>query len=205
MPELAGFGAPGLALLGAALLGAALGGLTLGVNVWMTRQSVPYSFSDPASVPPRPIAIVPGARGEDLDTPSAALEDRLLAALALYRAGRVERILASGDGRGAEVDQGEVMRRLLERHDVPAEDVILDADGLRTILTMSRARAVYGVDAAIVCTQAFHLPRSVWLARRQGIDAVGLSADRRVYRSAWIDGGREALARVKAWVEVGWP
>lgn len=186
-------------LVATALIGgAAVAGLTAGVNVWMVQQVSPLLYDSADVVPERPVAIVLGAR------PSDALADRLQAALTLYRAGRVEKILASGDGRHAEVDQKEAMRRWLVGHGVPPQDLLLDADGLRTLTTMSRAREHFDVDAAIICTQSFHLARSVWLARRFGIDAVGLAADREDYSTPWIDAGRESLARVKAWGEVGW-
>ena len=45
---------------------------------------------------------------------------------------------------------------------------------------MVRAREVFDLKEATVCTQLFHLPRAVFLARRVGIDAVGLAADRRL-------------------------
>jgi SanA protein len=48
-------------------------------------------------------------------------------------------------------------------------------------------------------TQGFHLPRAVWLARRAGLDAHGVSADLHGYgmqeRKSEL---REVIARVKA-------
>jgi len=61
---------------------------------------------------------------------------------------------------------------------------------------------VFSVDGAVVCTQGFHLARAVYLARRFGIDAVGLRADRRPYAGMKRNGLREAYARGFAFLDV---
>lgn len=133
---------------------------------------------------------------------SQVLADRLETALALYRAGRAPRLLLTGDHSSAEYDEVSAMRRWLEQRGVPREALVLDGAGVDTFSSIARARAVYGVGRAIVVTQAFHLPRAVWLARAMGIDADGVAADRRPYRgAAWFE-LREVISRTKAWVDV---
>ena len=85
------------------------------------------------------------------------------------------------------------MARWLEDRGVPGEDVFLDHAGFRTLDTMQRAARVFGVRSAVICTQAFHLPRAVWLARKAGIDAVGLEAAC-AGSGALLSHGREVLA-----------
>ena len=76
--------------------------------------------------------------------------------------------------------------------------------GLRTWATMQRAAEVFNIGEAVVCTQRFHLPRSLYLARAAGISAVGLVADRRAYGGALYNSSRERLARMRAWLDVAW-
>lgn len=67
---------------------------------------------------------------------------------------------------------------------------------------MVRAKKVFLVKNAIVITQAFHLPRAVYLAKSQGLIAYGIKADKRKYhRAKWYE-IREVLARIKAFLEV---
>jgi vancomycin permeability regulator SanA len=96
------------------------------------------------------------------------------------------------------------MRRYLEDHGVPTEDIFMDHAGFDTYDTMYRARSVFQVQSAIVVTQRYHLYRALFLADSMGIDAQGVLCDN--YRSArqiWYD-FREFLARGKdllnAWV-----
>jgi SanA protein len=182
--------APGLVLLGSA------SGIGLGISAWMVRAMADRQRRSAGDVPAVPVAIVPGARVLDGDRPSAVLEHRLAAALELHGAGSAGRILISGNAR-----EVRVMRRWLRQHGL-AEDLLLgDALGTRTRETMQRARRVFGVRRAAVCTQAFHLPRALYLARQAGIDAVGLVADVEGYRPSRATRLRELLARQKAFFE----
>jgi SanA protein len=67
---------------------------------------------------------------------------------------------------------------------------------------MARAAEIYRVRSAIVCTQAYHLPRAVFLARRAGIDAVGLEAGRGLVDTSLRDLVREGFATLRALVDV---
>jgi vancomycin permeability regulator SanA len=146
------------------------------------------------------IVLGAGVSGDDV---SQVLGDRLDTALALYRDGRAKKILLTGDHASQWYDEVSAMRKYLEARGVPSDALLLDGAGVDTFSSIARARMVYGIDRAIVVTQAFHLPRAVWLARSLGIEADGAEADKRVYRgAAWFQ-VREVISRTKAWVDVG--
>jgi SanA protein len=144
------------------------------------------------------VAIVLGARVYADGSPSPILEDRLATARDLYLRGQVRKVIVSGDHSLGDYDEVNAMHAWLVARGVPSRDVFLDHAGLRTWDTMARAARVFGVRDAVVCTQRFHLARSVFLAERTGIDAVGAVADRRRYRSARFDRVREFFARNRA-------
>ncbi|MBN2493260.1 MAG: YdcF family protein [Deltaproteobacteria bacterium] len=181
--------------LRAAVAGMTLSGLGWPVNAWMLASGRARTFARADEVPAREAAIVPGARAYEGGRPSAVLEDRLHAALALLEAGKVGSVLLSGDARAAEGDECAAMRAWLLEHGVAAEKLVVDPLGVRTRSTLERARRVYGLRSAVLCTQAFHLPRALFLARMAGIDAIGLAADRRRYASRYRNQVREFFAR----------
>jgi len=185
-------------LLLAGVLGCVMA--TVGANLWIWRATRGFIHYRDAAVR-APIAIVPGASVLRDGRPSPQLEDRLIAALALHRAGRVPRVLVSGARHGA-YDEAGPMRKWLLRRGVPAAAVAEDHEGFRTLDTMRRARRVFAVSRAVVCTQAFHLPRAVFLARRAGIDAIGLIADGPRQRVGNGDIVREWFASVRAVIDV---
>jgi SanA protein len=158
---------------------------------------------DPARAPHGQVALVLGASAYTDGTPTPTLADRLQVGAALYRDRRVDRVLVSGKrGRGF-FDQVDVMRRQLVRMGVPDRDIFTDHAGFDTWDSMVRARKVYEVRSAIVVTQGWHMPRALWLAKRAGLQAHGVVADRSTtgrLRRGW--GLREVFARVKAVADV---
>lgn len=177
-------------------VGLALGGglFLVGANCWVLQHARAHIARRWQSVSPRSVAIVPGAAVFN-DRPSAPLRDRLSCSLDLYRGKKVRAILVSGDHGQAHYNEVSVMKAWLAQRGVPAKDILVDHAGFRTLDTMLRAKRVFSVDDAVICTQGFHLPRAVFLAREAGIDAAGVVSDRRVYagriRNAW----RERVAR----------
>ena len=158
---------------------------------------------DPAKVPHSQVALVLGASAFTDGTPTPILADRIAAGGALYRDHRVDRVLVSGKPGRTYVDQVEVMRRELVKMGVPDDVIFTDRLGLDTWDSMVRARKVYEVTSAIVVTQGWHMPRALWLAKRAGLKAHGLVADRSTtarQERGW--GFREIFARVKAFGDV---
>ena len=151
-----------------------------------------------AAVPHAQAALVLGAQVKPDGRPSDMLADRIAAAADLYRSGRVDKLLLSGDhGRWA-YDEVGTMRRALLARGIPARDLFTDHAGFDTWDSAQRARRVFGVRSVVVVTQRFHMARALFAAHRAGLHATGFAADRRDY------GGvmgrlrlREALARVK--------
>lgn len=159
--------------------------------------------NDPAPLTgPPDCALVLGAGVRDDGTPSDVLRDRLDASLALYRGGRVRKIIVSGDHHTPEYDEPNAMRRYLEGKGVPSADIFMDHAGVDTYSSVWRAKHVFGAERVIVVTQRFHLARAVWVARSLGMEADGSAADRHVYRGiAWLE-LREVVSRTKAFVDV---
>jgi SanA protein len=163
----------------------------------------PQTFSKD-NVPTRRVAIVFGAEVKRDGTPSVVLKDRVETAAALYKSGKVEKILMSGDNRFADYNEPESMRQYALTLDVPNSDIVLDYAGRRTYDTCYRAKEIFGVNSAILVTQAFHLPRSLFLCRAFGIDAVGVEAQKYYYlkRSRLIWNTREFFATFQSMLDV---
>lgn len=130
-----------------------------------------------AEAPPSGVALVFGA-GLAGGEPSPILAQRLDAALELFRAGKVQRVLLSGDNWSDRFhDETQAMRDYLLAQGVPPEALLMDDVGLSTYDTCARAIEVFQVRRALLVTQAFHLPRALFIANSLGMDAHGVAAD----------------------------
>jgi len=162
-----------------------------------------------SNVPVRRVAIVFGAGLWRNGSPTPVLADRVTEAANLYFAGKVEKLLMSGDNRFVDYNEPEAMRQLALSLGVHIQAIVLDYAGRRTYDTCYRAKAIFKVDQAILVTQAFHMPRAIYLCNRLGVDSIGIEADLRTYRKAsllyW--NARELFATVSAlWdVNIGHP
>ena len=108
--------------------------------------------------------------------PNVFFISRINATVELYNAGKVDRILVSGDNRKEEYNEPEAMKQALIEKGIPAGIIFLDYDGFRTYDSVIRAKEVFGQDSFIVVSQQFHNERAVFIAGKKGIDAVGYNA-----------------------------
>ncbi|MBN1878057.1 MAG: YdcF family protein [Anaerolineae bacterium] len=153
-------------------------------------------------VPAHPIAIVFGAGYWPSGALSDILRDRLDAALELYHAGRVQKLLFSGDNRFVDYNEPAKMLEYALAQGVPREDIVLDYAGRRTYDTCYRARDIFQVKYVILVTQRYHLPRALNTCRALGLDAVGYTADRVPYRHIRWYYVREIAALWRAWLDI---
>ncbi|MBX4200506.1 YdcF family protein [Candidatus Parcubacteria bacterium] len=147
------------------------------VNFSVHLFSAPYIYQRNSQIPNAEAAIILGASVISNATLSPILKDRTNTAIQLYNTKKIKKILVSGDN--AEVNYNEVdpVRRYLLSKGVLDQDIFLDHAGFDTYSTMYRARDIFQVSSVLIVSQSFHLPRAVFIARKLGIDAYGVSAD----------------------------
>jgi vancomycin permeability regulator SanA len=132
-----------------------------------------YRYDDPTAVPDEPVAIVFGAGVRPDGRPTRILADRVQAGVDLYHAGRVGKLLMTGDNSHITYDEVGAMRDYAVERGVDPADVVLDHAGFSTYESCYRAEAIFGVRSAVLVTQRYHLPRAVYTCRMLGIDAIG--------------------------------
>ncbi|GAA2569578.1 ElyC/SanA/YdcF family protein [Streptomyces lienomycini] len=150
-----------------------------------------------ADVPRTEVAVVFGAGLWDGE-PSPYLAHRLDAAAELYRAGRIEVVLVTGDNSREEYDEPDAMRAYLVRHGVPDGRIVGDYAGFDTWDSCVRAKKIFGVDRAVLISQGFHIRRAVALCQQAGVESYGVGVDAEHDVTWYYGGAREVLAAGKA-------
>ncbi len=138
-------------------------------------------FTSVNDAPKVHVALVLGAGLNGEAEPSDILEDRVMTAVDLYKAGKVEKIIMSGDNRTADYDEPSAMIDYAVKNGVKVEDLQPDYAGRRTYDSCLRAREIFSLSQIIVITQSFHMSRAMYVCNSIGIDTYGVTADRRKY------------------------
>lgn len=187
---------------GAALLCLGAASLILHAHAVVERCGSRVSDSIDA-IEPREVGLLLGTAPDGRYGPNAYFQYRIEAAAALYHAGKVRKIIVSGDNSRKEYNEPAAMRRALEKKGVKPEDIFEDFAGFRTLDSVSRARRVFGQTRLTIISQEFHCKRALYLAGHHGIDAIGFAArDVAQKRFRLRNHLREAFSRVLALLDV---
>lgn len=174
--------------------------LTRWVVYWTIKDYI-YSVD---AVPDYKVAIVFGAGLNRIGQPTTVLRDRVEVAVSLYKKGKVERLLFSGDNRTDNYNEPLAMQNYAINLGVPKEAIVLDFGGRRTYDTCYRAKAIFVVDEAILVTQSFHLARALYTCKKLGIKAAGVPSDIHPYRKVTLFywNIRETMATINALIDL---
>ena len=101
---------------------------------------------------------------------------RINATIDLYKAGKIEFVLVSGDNGSRYYNEPTTFKKDLVKGGIPEDKIFLDYAGFRTLDSMVRAKAIFGLDSVTVISQEFHNERAIYLAKHKGLDAIGFNA-----------------------------
>ena len=172
------------------------------INIYIQFSTKKYIFSDVQTVPKVYTGLVLGSMVFENGTPSGVVTQRLDKAIELYKAGKIKRILVSGDHGQDNYDEVNAMKNYLLKNGIPLEDIFLDHAGFDTYSSMVRAKDIFEIDDVIIITQRFHLPRSVYIARKKRMNAYGVVSNSEGRYETYYNKGRDKISRVKAFFDV---
>lgn len=166
------------------------------------------TFDNAADIPHREVGLLLGTSPRVAGGgPNFYYINRITATADLYKAGKVDRIIASGGDYSDQPDCGYneliAMRDSLVVHGVPDSVITLDYDGTRTLNSIVKAKEVYGIDSVTLISQEYHNERAIFLASQNGIDAIGYNAKpSHIITKRIKNESREFLARVKLFIDM---
>ena len=161
---------------------------------------ISYSVSD---LPKVKTAVVLGTnKSLSNGNPNLYFKYRIDAATELYRSGKIESIIVSGDNSVKGYNEPEQMKLDLIANGIPADKIYEDFAGFRTLDSVLRAKEIFGQNKVIFISQKFHNERAVFLAQKFGIEAFGYNA-KDVNKYAGLKTNlREYLAKAKAYLDI---
>ncbi len=179
--------------------------LILGIlSIFMVDYAVSLSaendiYTEIAKVPPRKAALVLGTIkhvwGGKINQ---FYSKRLKAAAELYKHGKVDAIIVSGDNSRTNYDEPTDMKDDLVKMGIPAEQISCDYAGFRTLDSVVRAKEIFDCDDYIVVSQRFHCERALFIANSKDHQPIAYCAEDVSGRFGLKVRMREVLARCKA-------
>ncbi len=172
-------------------------------NYKINSFSEGYLYSSTDSVPTCKTAVLLGtSKFMRNGTKNYFFYNRITAAETLFKSGKVQFIIISGDNSLSYYNEPEDMKKELLKVGIPDSVIFLDYAGFRTFDSMIRAKEVFGQTKFIVVSQQFHNERAVFIARKYGIEAYGYNAEDVSAYSGFKTKVRELFARVKVFIDV---
>ncbi len=127
---------------------------------------------------------------------------RIEAAVGLFKAGKIDYIIVSGDNSHDSYNEPREMRRDLMAAGIPEDRIILDFAGFRTLDSVIRSKEVFGQQSVTIISQEFQIERAIYIAVKNDIDAIGFAAKDVSNVWAYANFMREYLARVKLMLDL---
>jgi SanA protein len=178
-------------------------GLVALINNWVINNSEAYIYDNFALLPDNDVGLVlgtsPFTRG---GKPNPQFYGRIDAAVQLYKAGKIKHLIVSGANPDSNYNEPRQMWKELTKDGVPSQAITMDFAGFRTLDSISRAQAVFGLDRMTIITQRYHAYRAVFIAKKlhMRVAAFAPSSDETSVFSRTLL--REIPARVKAVLDI---
>lgn len=170
----------------------------IGVDLYVEHTTKPYIYSNTNNIPKYKVGLLLGtSKYVGNNRINLFYKYRIDAAVALFKSGKINYILISGDNGHHAYNEPETMRDDLINAGIPEERLVLDYAGFRTLDSVIRAHHVFGLNEFTIISQRFHNERAVYIARQYGLNVNAYNAQDVNIRSGNKVLIREKLARTK--------
>ena len=162
-----------------------------------------FIFDEVKNIPTCKTALVLGtSKTLQNGNPNPYFTKRIHAATELYKSGKIQAIIVSGDNSVKGYNEPEEMKFDLMAAGIPEEKIFEDFAGFRTLDSVVRAKEIFGQQKIIIVSQQFHNERAIYLAQKNDIEAFGFNAKDVNRKFGFTTNVREKLARVKVFVDL---
>ena len=167
--------------------------------IWASRGKI---FTEITKVPNTRVGLVFGTSDRVAGRENLYFLYRIDAATRIWNARKVETLIVSGDNSSRYYNEPGKMKQALIERGIPAERIVCDFAGLRTLDSVVRAKEIFGADSILCISQRFQNERAIYLANANGITAYGFAAQDVESHDGLKTKFREVGARVKMWLDV---
>ena len=172
-------------------------------NTVIEKSAVGRTFSSVDSIPHHKVGLVLGtSKFLQNGTVNLYYKYRVDATVALYKTGKIDYVIVSGDNSTKEYDEPSTFKEDLIKGGIPEERIYLDYAGFRTLDSVVRVKEIFGQESVVIISQQFHNERAIYLAEHYRIKAIGYNAKNVSKHYGFKSNLREYLARTKVFIDI---
>lgn len=146
-------------------------------NYWVVESTRANNYFSLAELPSNDVGLVLGTSPKTMNGKNNLFFDyRIDAAARLYKEGKIKYIILSGNNDSEFYNEPSQMRKALIARGVPEDVLTLDFAGFRTFDSIVRGKEVFNQERFTIISQNFHNARALFIAQREGINAIAFSA-----------------------------
>lgn len=182
--------------------------LVAAVAIWQANRLIESStqnlvYNDLQKIPHHKVGLLLGtSKNLRSGSPNLYFAYRIDAAVTLFKAGKIDVIVISGDNSRSNYNEPQDMKEELLKRGIPDNKIYLDYAGFRTYDSVLRLDKIFGQQQFTVISQDFHNRRALYIAEKLGLKAVGYNAKDVNQYYGFKTNLREKLARVKVFVDL---
>jgi len=175
----------------------------LWANSTINKQTESRMYSDTDSIPENNVGLLLGtSKFMRNGNSNQYFENRILATIQLYKAGKIKNVVISGDNSKKDYNEPEDMKNELIKRGIPEDRIYLDFAGFRTYDSVFRMKEIFGQDRFTIISQEFHNQRAVYIASALKLNAIGFNAKDVNAYNGFKTKIREKFARVKMFIDL---
>lgn len=172
-------------------------------NVHIEKTTEKYVYDNIQLIPANKVGLIMGtSKTLGGGAENLYFKYRIDAAVELYKAGKIQYIIVSGDNSSVYYNEPMTMKRELMKRGIPEMVIYLDYAGFRTFDSVIRCKEIFGQNSFTIISQGFQNKRAIYIARYFGINAIGYNAKDVDSYASFKTKIREILARVKVYSDI---
>lgn len=167
-------------------------------QIWIYISTKDHIYSKTDELKHNKVGLIPGCN-KYVSTGILNLYyvQRIKAGEKLYKEGKIDFILVSGDNAHASYDEPTEMKKSLIEAGIPKDKIYLDYAGFRTLDTIVRAKEVFQLNEVTFISQNLQNQRGVFIGKSRGIKVTAYNAGTVSIRHGFKIVTREFFAKIK--------
>ena len=136
------------------------------ISFYVSKNTKHLCYGTITELPKRTVGLVLGTAKYTDSSLNLYYKYRLEAAVSLYKSGKIDCILVSGDNSKKDYNEPLEFKKDLVKQGIPENKIYLDYAGFSTLDSVLRAKEIFGLSQFTIISQKFHNERALFIDKQ---------------------------------------